>query len=95
MCQIVQRVWIGEWPNEQIEYLILKNGRCVCIRPTDHPKCDRAIQLPESLQLSQFVSPPLSVCLQLAGCVGGDHSSLHYYKEGVPKCHEQKRSSAS
>jgi len=68
MCQIVQRVWIGQRPNKKTEYLVLRDGHCVCIRPSAHLKCSKATQLPEPSQLSKPVScPPLSACLKLAG----------------------------
>ena len=60
MCQIVQRVWIGQWPSKKTEYLVLRNGRCVCIRPADHLKCSRATYLPEPSQSSQPVSKQAS-----------------------------------
>ncbi len=45
MCQLVQRVWLGEWPDQKTEYLVLRNGSCACIRPIDHLKCSKATQL--------------------------------------------------
>lgn len=61
MCQIVQRVQVGQRPN-QTEYLVLKNGRCVCIRPVDRLACSKATRL--SFQLGQSVPalppPPAS-----------------------------------
>jgi hypothetical protein len=57
MCRIVQRVWIGQWPNNKTEYLVLRNGQCACIRPADRLKCNKVAQLPEPSQLSQPVSP--------------------------------------
>lgn len=50
MCQIVQKVWIGQWPNKKTEYLVLRNGQCVCIQPADRLKCSKATQLPEPSQ---------------------------------------------
>ncbi len=46
MCQIVQRVWIGRWLNDEkkTEYLILRNGQCVCMRPAERLTCNKAIQ---------------------------------------------------
>jgi hypothetical protein len=55
MCPIVQRVWIGEWPNKKTKYLVLRNGQRACIRLADHLECSKATQLPEPSQLSQSV----------------------------------------
>jgi len=73
MCQIVQKVWVGEWP-EKTEYLVLKNGPCACIRPIDHLKCSKATQSGPSL-LAPSSHPSLSVTSGVVDSGCGEQTS--------------------
>ena len=62
MCEIVQRVWIEEGPNKKTAYVVLKKGQCICMRPADQLKCNKAAsQLPKSVEPTLLASPPSRV----------------------------------
>ena len=57
MCQIVQRVWVGQQTDKKTEYLVLRNRQCTCMRPADRLECSKATHFPGPSQLIQPVSP--------------------------------------